>query len=135
MAAKHYKEANKPLPDITDMTRPFWTAAKNGKLVLTRWQSNDCLNFASMIYAYGQDNIALTGEDWTSRLNGQGGVPFQGSTDCWWTWKGKNRTINPASQANTPGYVEGKLTQRLPNPINPKSLKEVAPQMKLMQAK
>ena len=29
-----------------------------------------------MIYAYGQDNIALTGEDWTSVLNGQGGVPF-----------------------------------------------------------
>ncbi|WP_229487345.1 glycoside hydrolase family 28 protein [Pseudoduganella lutea] len=103
---------------------------KHGKLVITRWQGNDCLNFASPIYAYGADNIALTGEDWTSILNGQGGVPFNGKDgDCWWTWKGKNRTINPASQANTPGYVEGKLTQRLPNPINPKSLKDVAPHL------
>eukprot|EP01032_Pedospumella_encystans_P025524 gene25524-28844_t len=30
---------------------------KNGKLVISRWQSNDCLNFSSPIYAYGQDNI------------------------------------------------------------------------------
>ena len=60
---------------------------KQGKLVISRWQSNDCLNFASMVYAYGQDNIALTGEDWTSILNGQGGVPFNGNEgDCWWTW-------------------------------------------------
>jgi polygalacturonase len=102
---------------------------KNGKLVITRWQSNDCLNFASMIYAYGQDNIALTGEDWTSKLNGQGGVPFAGSTDCWWTWKGKNRTINPVSQANTPGDAPGKINQRMPNPINPTSLLAVAPQL------
>lgn len=27
---------NKPLPVITDMTRPFWTAAKAGKLVLQK---------------------------------------------------------------------------------------------------
>jgi hypothetical protein len=26
--------SNKPLPEITDQTRPFWTAAKNRKLVL-----------------------------------------------------------------------------------------------------
>jgi hypothetical protein len=27
-------------------------AAPNGKLVVSRWQSNDCLNFSSMIYAH-----------------------------------------------------------------------------------
>ncbi|WP_145650248.1 glycoside hydrolase family 28 protein [Pseudoduganella lurida] len=103
---------------------------KKGRLVISRWQSNDCLNFASMVYAYGADNIALTGEDWTSILSGQGGIPFNGKDgDCWWTWKGKNRTINPASQANTPGYKEGQLTQRVPNPLNPMSLKDVAPHL------
>ena len=25
----------------------------NGKLVISRWQSNDCLNFSPMVYAYG----------------------------------------------------------------------------------
>ncbi|UGQ45582.1 glycoside hydrolase family 28 protein [Massilia endophytica] len=102
---------------------------RNGKLVISRWQSNDCLNFSPMVYAYGQDNIALTGDDWTSILNGQGGVPFSAEGDCWWTWKGRNRTLNPASQANTPGYKEGKISQRDPNPLNPKSLAEVAPNL------
>ncbi|MBY0238240.1 MAG: glycoside hydrolase family 28 protein [Burkholderiaceae bacterium] len=102
---------------------------KHGKLVITRWQSNDCLNFASMIYAYGQDNIALTGDDWTSVLNGQGGVPFDGSPDCWWTWKGKNRTINAVSQTNTPGYKPGSIAANMENPINPKSMAEVAPHL------
>ncbi len=100
---------------------------KNGRLVITRWQSNDCLNFASMIYAHGQDNIALTGDDWTSILNGQGGVPFAGSADCWWTWKGKNRTINAVSQTNTPGYKPGSIAANMENPVNPKSLADAAP--------
>ena len=47
----------------------------NGKLTLSRWQGNDCLNYSPMVYAYNQTNIALTGADWTSILNGQGGVP------------------------------------------------------------
>lgn len=30
------KTTNKPLPEITDQTRPFWTAAKAGKLVVQK---------------------------------------------------------------------------------------------------
>ncbi len=33
----------KPLPDITDLTRPFWTAAKNRRLVLQKCA--DCATF------------------------------------------------------------------------------------------
>jgi len=99
----------------------------NGKLVVSRWQSNDCLNFSSMIYAHNQNNIALTGDDWTAILDGQGGVPFAGSSDCWWTWKGKNMTINSVAQDKSPNYVPGKLAQNQPNPNNPTSLAEIAP--------
>jgi polygalacturonase len=60
---------------------------ENGKLSLTRWQGNDCLNFSSMIYAIDQHNIAITGEDWSSILDGQGGVPFKNGQGCWWDWK------------------------------------------------
>jgi len=60
---------------------------ENGRLSLTRWQGNDCLNFSSMIYAIGQHNIAITGEDWSSILDGQGGVPFKSTQGCWWDWK------------------------------------------------
>jgi len=78
----------------------------NGRLVLSRWQGNDCLNYSPMVYAHGQRNIALTGEDWTSILNGQGGVPFEGKPDeCWWDWKGRG------SPART-------RTEVAPNPAN-----------------
>ncbi|MCS0630289.1 glycoside hydrolase family 28 protein [Telluria mixta] len=99
----------------------------NGKLVVSRWQSNDCLNFSAMIYAHNQDNIALTGDDWTAILDGQGGVPFPGRADCWWTWKGKNATINSVAQDKSPNYVPGKLAQNQVNELNPKSLADVAP--------
>ncbi len=99
----------------------------NGKLVVSRWQSNDCLNFSSMIYARNQDNIALTGDDWTAILDGQGGVPFPGRADCWWTWKGRNATINSVAQDKSPNYVPGKLAQNQVNDLNPKSLADVAP--------
>jgi polygalacturonase len=97
--------------------------------VLSRWQSNDCLNFSSMIYAYGQDDIALTGDDWTSIFDGQGGVPFDAGGDCWWTWKGKNRTIDAVAQGTTPNYNKNKASQRTPNPLNPTSLAALAPQL------
>jgi polygalacturonase len=101
----------------------------NGKLVVSRWQSNDCLNFSPMIYAHKANNIALTADDWTAILDGQGGVPFEGSSDCWWTWKGKNATINSVAQDKSPGYVPGKLAQNQVNPLNPASLAEVAPNL------
>lgn len=34
-----------PLPEITDQTRPFWTAAKNGKLVMQKCGRCGTLNF------------------------------------------------------------------------------------------
>lgn len=86
----------------------------NGKLVLSRWQGNDCLNFSPMVYAYGQDNIALTGADWTSILDGQGGVPFEGGSDCWWDWKGRHRAGATATEVAV-------------NPNNPATLEAIAP--------
>lgn len=97
-----------------------------GKLTLSRWQSNDCLNYSSMIYAFNADNIALTGEDWSAVLDGQGGVPFSADGDCWWTWKGKNRTLNAVAQNNIPNQKAGKLSQVTPNPNNA-PLSTVAP--------
>jgi len=97
-----------------------------GKLTLSRWQSNDCLNYSSMIYAFNEDNIALTGEDWSAVLDGQGGVPFAADGDCWWTWKGKNRTLNAVAQTNIPNQRPGKISQVTPNPLNA-PLSSVAP--------
>lgn len=99
---------------------------EHGRLVISRWQSNDCLNYSPMVYAFGATNIALTGEDWTSILNGQGGVPFNEAGDCWWTWKGKQRTINSVGQGSTPNYTAGKMSENTINPRNAKALQEIA---------
>ena len=81
----------------------------NGKLVLSRWQGNDCYNFSPMIYAYREDNIALTGEGQSSILNGQAGTPYSGN-NCWWTWKGTNGSY---------GFVTGAPAENTPNlPLN-----------------
>ncbi len=98
----------------------------NGKLTQSRWQSNDCLNYSPMIYAFNESNIALTGEDWSAVLDGQGGVPFNSDGDCWWTWKGKNHTINAVAQNNIPNQRTGQLSQVTPNPLN-EPLSKVAP--------
>ena len=97
---------------------------KNGKLVVSRWQSNDCLNYSPLVYAFGQDNIALTGEDWTSILDGQGGVPNAVTGDCWWDWKGKRRAGSNQSAA-----------QNAPNPGNGGPLTALAPNLAPAQAK
>ncbi len=98
---------------------------KNGNLSIVRWQSNDCLSFSSMVYAYGQNNIALTGEDWSSILNGQGGVPFAGSDDCWWTWKGLHAPYKQGSNKNA--------SENVTNPLNPESLSTIAPHLSTAQ--
>jgi len=73
-----------------------------GKLVLSRWQGNDVLNYSPLVYARGQSNIALTGEDWTSVLNGQAGVSVNAGEGAgagpWWDWiDRKEGTVNAAS--------------------------------------
>lgn len=37
--------ANKPLPVITDLTRPFWAAAKEGRLVMQKCDNCGTVNF------------------------------------------------------------------------------------------
>ena len=87
----------------------------NGRLSLSRWQGNDCLNYTPMVYARNQRNIAITGEDWTSILNGQGGVTFEdGSGEHWWAWSGKTA-------------VNAHARQGVVNPRNPASLAALAP--------
>ncbi|MCS0657784.1 glycoside hydrolase family 28 protein [Massilia terrae] len=100
----------------------------NGKLTLSRWEGNDCLNYSPLVYARGQKNIALTGEDWTSILDGQAGLPFQGDPDCWWSWKGRVR-----KGIDHVPHTDGK-TEVAINPINPASLAEAAPHLSAEEA-
>jgi unsaturated rhamnogalacturonyl hydrolase len=46
-------------------------------VVLTRWEGTECMNYSPLIYAFEQENIAITG---TGTLDGQA------ADDNWWAW-------------------------------------------------
>ncbi|MBC7367272.1 MAG: glycoside hydrolase family 28 protein [Undibacterium sp.] len=57
-------------------------------LVYTRWEGVECMNYSPLIYAFEQENIAVTG----------GGTLDGGATaDTWWSWNIK-RAAQPAKQ-------------------------------------
>ncbi|MDP4999686.1 MAG: glycoside hydrolase family 28 protein [Saprospiraceae bacterium] len=62
-------------------------------LVLTRWEGMECMNYAPLIYAYEQENIAITGK---------GVLDGQASNEHWWPWSGKD----------TYGWEKGSPSQR-----------------------
>jgi polygalacturonase len=50
-------------------------------LVFTRWEGVECMNYSALIYAFEQENIAVTGE---------GILDGRASEDHWWHWKGNS---------------------------------------------
>jgi len=51
-------------------------------LVFSRWEGMELMNYSPLIYAFGQRNIAVTGE---------GTLDGQGDNEHWWPWKGQER--------------------------------------------
>ncbi len=49
-------------------------------LVFTRYEGIECMNYSPLIYAYGKENVAVTGE---------GMLDGQASNRYWWPWTGK----------------------------------------------
>jgi polygalacturonase len=54
-------------------------------VVYTRWEGTECMNYSSLIYAFGEENIAVTGE---------GSLDGQGAENNWWAWKSGNPTAD-----------------------------------------
>lgn len=52
-------------------------------VVKTRWEGMDLYNYSPLIYAYRQENIAVTGK---------GIFHGQGAESNWWSWKGRKET-------------------------------------------
>jgi polygalacturonase len=49
-------------------------------VVFARWEGTECMNYSPFIYAFEQEDIAVTGE---------GILDGQGANEQWWSWKGK----------------------------------------------
>jgi len=66
-------------------------------VVLTRWEGVDCYNYSPLIYAYQQENIAITGK---------GILDGQADTAHWWHWKAKKafgNTVNTDGENSPEG--------------------------------
>lgn len=59
-------------------------------VVRTRFEGIECMNYSPLLYAYRQENIAITG---TGVFDGQG------SLENWWSWKGAGPKNNAPNQA------------------------------------
>ena len=67
--------------------------------VLTRWEGMELMGYSPLVYAYQQENIALTGK---GKLNGQA------NETTWWPWKGGEQWGKPgiATQAKARKLLE-----------------------------
>ncbi len=50
--------------------------------VFTRWEGVELMNYSPLIYAFGQENVAITG---------RGTVDGQAANENWWKWAGRER--------------------------------------------
>jgi len=55
--------------------------------VFTRFEGMECYNYSPLIYAFEQENVALTGE---------GLLDGQADDHNWWAWKGKKQVLEGA---------------------------------------
>ena len=73
-------------------------------VVFTRWEGMECMNYSPFIYAYGQENIAVTGK---------GTLDGGATVDTWWGWNQKSGPtprlqkldrdkLNAQNEADTP---------------------------------
>ncbi len=67
--------------DVTEgATIRFTRDTRKYPVVMTRWEGVELMNYSPFIYAYRQQNIAITGKG-----------TIDGNCDCdhWWPWKGR----------------------------------------------
>jgi len=57
-------------------------------VVYTRWEGVECMNYSPFIYAFEQENIAVTGP---------GTLDGQGNSENWWLWTGRRNGPNQAA--------------------------------------
>jgi polygalacturonase len=65
-------------------------------VVFTRWEGTECFNYSPFVYAFEQENIAITGG---------GTLDGQSNSQNWWHWKGewsrKTWDVGPENQASS----------------------------------
>ena len=73
----------------------------NYPLVFAHYEGSKLYNWSPLIYAYQQENIALTGK---------GTLDGQADKNNWWNW---SRTVNPDGSITKPGNNDVKLLRKM----------------------
>jgi polygalacturonase len=71
--------------------------AKYLPVVFTRYEGIECMNYSPLIYAYGQDNVAVTGK---------GTLDGSASTDNWLRWSARKKGEKAMQAASIERLVE-----------------------------
>jgi len=74
-----YLKSNVNLHLQDDATILFSRDVKEYPIVFTRWEGMECMNYSAQIYAYGEQNIAVTGN---------GTLDGNANNEYWWNWNG-----------------------------------------------
>ncbi|MDO9374652.1 MAG: glycoside hydrolase family 28 protein [Ferruginibacter sp.] len=77
-----YLESNVELHLVDSAKILFSRNPKDYPIVFTRWEGMECMNYSSLIYAYGEENIAVTGN---------GILDGNADNNNWWNWNGAPR--------------------------------------------
>ena len=91
-------------------------------VVYTRFEGVECMNYSPLVYAYAQENIAVTGK---------GMLDGQASDQNWWRWKSTQaedvKTLRNQGQTGTPvdQRLFGAPKQLRPNMIQPYKCKNI----------
>lgn len=73
----------------------------NYPLVFAHYEGSKLYNWSPLIYAYQQENIALTGK---------GTLDGQADKNNWWNW---SRTVNPDGSVTKPSNADAKLLRKM----------------------
>ncbi len=77
LTAAIYLKSNVNLHLADDATISFSTYPAQYPIVFTRWEGMELMNYSSLIYAYGEKNIAITGN---------GTLDGNANWNTWWAW-------------------------------------------------
>ncbi|MFD2162144.1 glycoside hydrolase family 28 protein [Paradesertivirga mongoliensis] len=77
-----YLESNVNLHMVDSAKILFSRDYKDYPIVFTRWEGMEVMNYSAFIYAYGEENIAITGN---------GVLDGNADNENWWNWNGAPR--------------------------------------------
>lgn len=106
-----YLKSNVNLHLSEGATLLFSRDSSDYPMVFTRWEGMECMNYSSFIYAYEEENIAITGK---------GLLDGNADNDNWWYWCGARKFGWHEARAGEQKPARAVLHQQMADEIDPR---------------